>query len=207
MEKLVVGMLDVSVDSLPLSADSLARPGAQDPSLLDRARRGDVAAIAEIYDQHHGPLCAFARRLLGNDAAAEDLVHDVFVALPEILRRAEPNGSLRRFLMAVAANRAKHHFRSRSRYAKMADRLAREHVAEVENPEQQTSRRALAERLARALDVLSFEQRVAFVLCEIEGRGSRDAAAILGIPEGTVRTRLFSARRALRKCLSLEEMP
>jgi RNA polymerase sigma-70 factor (ECF subfamily) len=196
-----VGVLDASVDSLPMSGAT-----AQDPSLLERAQRGDVAAVAEIYDRHHGPLCAFARRLLGSDAAAEDLVHDVFLVLPEVLRRADPGGSLRRFLMAVAANRAKHHFRARSRFEKMADRLAHERVPDVENPEQQTSRRALAARLSRALDVLSFEQRVAFVLCEIEGRGSPEAAAILGIPESTVRTRLFGARRALRKHLTSEEL-
>lgn len=201
MERLAVGVLDASVNSLPMSGAM-----AQDPTLLERAQRGDVDAVAEIYDRHHGPLCAFARRLLGNDAAAEDLVHDVFLVLPEVLRRADPSGSLRRFLMAVAANRAKHHFRAKCRYEKMAGRLAHEHIADVENPEQQTSRRALAARLARALDVLSFEQRVAFVLCEIEDHGSRDAAAILGIPEGTVRTRLFSARRALRKHFSSEEM-
>ena len=192
-----MGVLEASVDALPMS-----EAAAQEPSLLARAQRGDGAAIAEIYDRHHAALCAFARRLLGNDAAAEDLVHDVFLVLPEILRRADPGGSVRRFLMGVAANRAKHHFRARSRYEKMANRLALERTPDVENPEQQTSRRALAERLARALDVLSFEQRVAFVLCEIEGRGSREAAAILGVPDATVRTRVFAARRVLRKHLS-----
>jgi RNA polymerase sigma-70 factor (ECF subfamily) len=194
-----VGVLDLSVDSLPLAGGA-----ARDPSLLERARRGDVDAMAEIYDQHHGPLCAFARRLIGNDAAAEDLVHDVFVALPKILGRTDPSGSLRSFLMAITANRAKHLFRARWRYERMAVRLAREHVGEVENPEQQASRHALARRLSRALDVLSFELRVAFVLCEIEGHSSRDAATILGIPEGTVRTRLFSARRRLRQHLASE---
>src|SRR5262249_42927124 len=125
-EKLAVTVLDLSVESLPLTG-----AGARDPSLLERARQGDVDALAAIYDGHHGPLCAFARRLLGNDAAAEDLVHDVFVALPKILRRADPGGALRPFLMAIAANRAKHHFRARTRYEKMTVRLAREHVAEV----------------------------------------------------------------------------
>ena len=192
-------MLDLSVESLSLSGAA-----AQDPSLLDRAQRGDADAIAEIYDRHHASLCAFARRLLGSDSAAEDLVHEVFVSLPKVLRRAQEGGCLRRFLMAVTANRAKHHFRARRRYESLTDRLAREHVADVENPEQHASRRALAERLARALDLLSFEQRVAFVLCEIEGHGSRDAATILGVPEGTVRTRLFSARRRLRKHLESE---
>lgn len=193
-------MLDLSVESLSLSGAA-----AQDPSLLERAQRGDADAVAEIYDRHHASLCAFARRLLGSDAAAEDLVHEVFVALPKVLRRAQEGGSLRRFLMAVTANRAKHHFRSRRRYDNMTGRLAREHVADVENPEQHATRRALAERLARAMDLLTFEQRVAFVLCEIEGHGSREASAVLGVPEGTVRTRLFSARRTLRKHLAGEE--
>ena len=50
-----------------------------------------------------------------------------------------------------------------------------------------------------ALDALPIEQRVAFVLCEVEDRTSREAAEIIGAPEGTVRTRLFHAKRKLRE--------
>jgi RNA polymerase sigma-70 factor (ECF subfamily) len=188
------------VDSLCLTG-----PGSEEPSILERAQRGEVQALAELYDRHHPTLCAFARRILGNDAAAEDLVHDVFIMLPKLLERVEPRGSLRSYLMGVAANRAKHHFRARTRYEKMTDRFAREPIAAVESPEQHACRRALALRLGKVLEALSLDQRVTFVICEVHGHSSSEAAEILGVPEATIRTRLCSARKKLRKELERED--
>jgi len=65
-------------------------------------------------------------------------------------------------------------------------------------PEQHALRVDLARELSRALDLLPLDQRVAFVLCEIEERTSKEAAHIVGAPEATVRTRLFHAKKKLR---------
>ena len=69
-------------------------------------------------------------------------------------------------------------------------------------PERQTERRQLAEALTGALDTLPVAQRVAFVLCDVEERTSSEVARIVGVPEATVRTRLFHARKKLRAELS-----
>ena len=90
--------------------------------------------------------------------------------------------------------------RRRSAFGK----LEREPNAEVQNPEQATERKQLAEALTRALDTLPLDQRVAFVLCEVEERSSVDAARITGVPEGTMRTRLFHAKKKLRSELEKE---
>ena len=58
--------------------------------------------------------------------------------------------------------------------------------------------------LTRALDDLPLDQRVAFVLCEVEERTSREVAEIVGVPEATVRTRLFHAKKKLRVLLQAE---
>lgn len=176
-------------------------------SLLARIKRGDPDAMGEIYDEHHGALCSFATRLLADDHAAEDLVQDVFVALPGLIEKLRPDASLRSFLLGIAANRAKHQLRSRSRGRRFAERLGFEPVARVEDPERLRERRGLAEALARALDELPVDQRVTFVLKEIEGYSCRDAAEILGIPEATVRTRVFHARQRLRSSLAAEGVP
>ena len=55
--------------------------------LVARLRRGDPQAVAQVYDAYHHQVRAFARRLVGNDASAEDLVHDVFVSLPGAIKR------------------------------------------------------------------------------------------------------------------------
>jgi len=68
-----------------------------------------------------------------------------------------------------------------------------------DGPEHQAQRRDLARELSRALDALPLDQRVAFVLCEIEERTSVEAGEIVGAPEETVRTRLFHAKKKLRE--------
>ena len=67
-----------------------------------------------------------------------------------------------------------------------------------------TPRRQLADRLALALDALAHDQRVAFVLCEVEERSAVEVAQILDVPEGTIRSRVFHARRRLRELLAEE---
>jgi RNA polymerase sigma-70 factor (ECF subfamily) len=177
----------------------------EEDGLLDRVRRGEVDAVAAAYDAHHLALCSFARRLLCDDHAAEDLVQDVFVLLPRVAHRLHAGKSLRAFLLGVAANRARHHLRNLACRKRFAARLSREPAPSVETPERANERRALAVRLERALEVLTIEHRVTFVLKEIEGCEAREVSEILGIPEATVRTRVFHARKRLREALGEAE--
>jgi RNA polymerase sigma-70 factor (ECF subfamily) len=131
-------------------------------------------------------------------------VHDVFCALPKALRGFRGDSSLRTFLMAVAVNHARHHVRGAVRRRAALERLGREPAASADSPEHDARRRELAELLTRALDALPIDQRVAFVLCEVEERTSREAALIAGVPEATIRTRLFHAKRKLRDALAME---
>jgi RNA polymerase sigma-70 factor (ECF subfamily) len=179
------------------SRDSTPRADA----FVERLRRGEVDAVAAAYDEHHAALCSFAKRLLGDDHAAEDLVQDVFIVLPDLVHRLTPDASLRSFLLGIAANRARHHARARSRRRKFAERLEREPLDPVPDPEALSARRLLATRLARALEALPLDQRTTFVLKEIEGYAAKEVADILSIPEPTVRTRLFHARQRLRALL------
>jgi RNA polymerase sigma-70 factor (ECF subfamily) len=173
-----------------------------DGALLTRLARAEAQAVAEAYDAHHSAVRAFARRLIGDASAAEDLVHEVFVALPRAMKKFRGQSSLRTFLVGIAVHRARHHVRAASRRRLALARLEREPHAAVLDPEQAARRRELSLALTRALDKLPLEQRVAFVLCEVEERSSRDAAEIASVPEGTLRTRLFHAKRKLREELA-----
>ncbi|HTQ05251.1 MAG TPA: RNA polymerase sigma factor [Polyangiaceae bacterium] len=185
----------------PVAPAGPVRGGGAPQEFVERLRRGEVEAVAAAYDEHHAALCSFAKRLLGDDAAAEDLVQDVFVVLPDVVHRFAPEAPLRSFLLGIAANRARHHVRARSRRRKFADRLELEPLEPVPDPEVLSERRRLADRLARALEALPLEQRTTFVLKEIEGYAAKEVADILSIPEATVRTRLFHARKRLRSFL------
>jgi RNA polymerase sigma-70 factor (ECF subfamily) len=196
--------------------DTLLRGGDEDttsPSdaaqlspenLTARLARGEASALASLYDEHHQAVRAFARRLLGDEAAAEDLVHEVFVTIPKAIRGYRGESSLRTFLISVAVNHARHHVRASARRRAMGERFAREPQQGGASPEQDTLRRELAAALQRALDQLPLDQRVTFVLSEVEERRSPEVSAILGVPEGTVRTRLFHAKRKLRELLEAE---
>jgi RNA polymerase sigma-70 factor (ECF subfamily) len=171
--------------------------------LLARLRAGDRAAVETVYVAHHAAIRGFARRLVGDAAAAEDIVHETFVALPRAMRRFRGDGSLRAFLIGVAANHSRRHVRSAMRRRRATERLAEREEVQPRAIDATAAliTRQMAHRLWAALDELPLDQRVVFVLCEAEQRTSVEVAAIVGAPEGTVRTRLFHAKRKLREML------
>ncbi len=172
-------------------------------SLIEGLVRGDESALREAYLAHRPALLRFARRLLGDAAAAHDLVHEVFVRLPRAVRRLRPGTTLEGFLIAVALNHARHHIRSAARRRRAQTRLAQEPPRSPGSaPDEELERRRLASALSGALDRLPIDQRIAFVLCAVEERTSADAAALAGTNESTMRARLFHARRKLREHLA-----
>jgi RNA polymerase sigma-70 factor (ECF subfamily) len=177
-----------------MRVSSFAGPIPED-SLLSRLRAGDSHALGEVYDQHHEAVRAFASRLVGDASIAEDLVHEVFVALPRVIKRYQGESSLRSFLTGVAINHARHHVRSAGRRRAMLARAGMEPHPESRSPESSAQAQAILVALNRALDTLPLDQRVAFVLCDVEERTSAEAAELTGAPEATMRTRLFHARK------------
>ena len=172
--------------------------------LGDRLRDGDLSAVGEAYDLHAAAVRRFARRLVGDADEAEDLVQQVFVTLPKAARRFDGRASLRTFLIAIAINHARHHVRAAARRRKAWERASLERPQTADSPERASQDGELARALSRALDTLPLDQRVAFVLCEVEERTSTEVALLVDAPEATVRTRLFHARRKLREALAKE---
>ncbi|HKQ71078.1 MAG TPA: RNA polymerase sigma factor [Polyangiaceae bacterium] len=185
--------------------DSFASRGNADtdPETLsiERLKCGNLEALGELYDRHHTAVRAFACRLLGDASAAEDMVHEVFLGVPKAIRNFKGDSTLRTFLIAIAVNMSRHHVRAATRRRAAVERMAREPVRASGDPEGSAMREQAAMALMRALDDLSHDHRVAFVLCEVEERSSSEVAAIVGVPEGTVRTRVFHAKKKLRESL------
>lgn len=177
---------------------------AADDDLVPRLRRGHPGALAEAYRDHHAALRAFARRLTGESALADDLVQEAFLALPRALVTYREEASLRTLLGAIVIRRARRHLRSAARHRLAMSRLASQPVARPPPPDDQAGRRELAAALRRGLDALPVAQQDAFLLCSVDGLSSREAAALAGSPEETLRTRLFHARRKLRAFLERE---
>jgi RNA polymerase sigma-70 factor (ECF subfamily) len=163
----------------------------------------DSAVVAELYDLHHDAVRTFARRLAGDVAAAEDLVHDVFLRVPAALRRHRGECAVRTLLLAITVNVARKHVRAAARRRAAMTRAGEQagDAGSAPTPEQDLARAQVAAELHRALDALPLAQRVAFVLMEIEERSCAEAARIAGAPETTMRTRLFHAKKRLRELL------
>ena len=193
-------------EAMPISVRSLdLGVGSSVPDLLERLRSAEPAALGEAYDAHHAAVRAFARRLVGDEASAEDLVHDVFVTLPKAVRRFRGDSSLRTFLISIAVNHSRHHLRAAARRRAAMERLGSEPVVQPgADPDGSARRHAIARALTHALDQLPLDQRVAFVLCEVEGHTSVEASKIVGKNENTIRTRVFHAKKKLRALLAEE---
>jgi RNA polymerase sigma-70 factor (ECF subfamily) len=181
-----------------------SEPNDREARLAARLAAGELDALGQVYDAHHQHVRAFAQRLLGDESAAEDLVQDTFVALPRLVGKFRGSASLRTFLISVAVNKARHHLRSAVRRRLAHERSLSDERSCVSTPEDLTEREETLAALLRAMDTLPVEQRVALVLCEVEERSSADAAQIVGVPEGTVRTRIFHGKRKLREALLRE---
>jgi RNA polymerase sigma-70 factor (ECF subfamily) len=175
---------------------------AEDAPSMARLGAGEEAAIRQVYLRHHDAVRAFAERLIGDRAAAEDLVHEVFVALPGAARRFRGEASLRHFLFSIAVNHARQHVRAAVRRRRAQQRLMLEPRPPSVSPGQAAENRQLAQALVAALDELPIDQRVAFVLCEVEDRPSAEAAQIADTTDVNMRARLFKARRTLRQLLA-----
>jgi RNA polymerase sigma-70 factor (ECF subfamily) len=182
---------------LTLRTLNLPKPRDGD-DLVVRLQDGDLSAVAQVYDQHHQVLRAFALRLLGDEGAAEDLVHEVFVRLPDLVGRFRGDSSLRSFLMGVVVNHVRHHARSSRRRQRQLERLKVLPQRESPAPDSQAEDLEFLQRLHQALSELPVDQQIAFILCHVEERTASEAAHLSGTSEATIRSRLFHACRKLR---------
>lgn len=167
-------------------------------SLVDRVARGETDALRDVYWRHHVAVRAFAGRLLGDSAAAEDLVHDVFVALPRAARGFRGDCSFEGFLVGIAANLARRHLRASKRRRAAFERLTREPAPAQRAPDLAAAEQELVLQLMRALDELPDKLRISFVLVQLEERDASEVGALLGVPASTVRARVAAARTRLQ---------
>ena len=164
--------------------------------LIDDVRTGDTAALAALYAAHAQPLFAVAWRLTGSRADAEDVLHDVFVGLPEALRRYVERGSFAAWLRTVTARTALMRMR--------ASRRRREVDVEQAGDRPVPTREDAAEARAdvqRAVAELPDSLRAVVVLKEMEGYTHAEIGALLGITPGASEVRLCRALRRLRERL------
>jgi RNA polymerase sigma-70 factor (ECF subfamily) len=170
-----------------------------DVQLVAAAARGDREALAELYDRHAGPMLALGVRILGDRGEAEEMLHDVFL---EAWKRAgdyDPSrGSVRAWLMLRMRSRTLDRVRSAARSRTVATDVERTEPAKVGDL-------ADAQRVHGALAELPEEQRRVVELGYFGGLSCSEMAESLGIPIGTVKSRLHAALKKLRAAFRVDE--
>ena len=168
---------------------------AVDPaSLAEQARAGSTRALGDLYGLYSPALFRLAYRLTGSSDDAEDVVHDVFVALPEALARYEERGRFDAWLRRLAARIALMKLRAGRRRASLQ-------LEPDEAREGQPERDRQVGELQAAVDALPIPLRSVLVLKEIEGYSHSETAELLGISVVTSRVRLMRAMSRLRRAL------
>lgn len=172
-----------------------------DGALAARARLGDADAFARLVERHRAGVRSLLHRLSGAPHL-DDLEQDVFVASWRGLRTYRGDAAFGTWLRRIAAHRAK---RFLARRRPEPEPLPEDGEGALRGgPHRDAARSERAAAVRRAVEALSPALRVAFVLRYVEGLSGAETAEILGRPEGTVRSLLFDARRALSKSLGEE---
>lgn len=202
------------------SADSLGAEGLPEAGLIDSCRAGDPAAFTRLVALHEGMVFNLASRLLGDTEEARDLSQDVFLQVYRTLDRFEGRSSFRTWVYRIVINQCynRHRWWRRRRKSSMRpldtltprDEVHLQPAQPVVGPFEQVERLEASRRVQAALDGLSFDHRSILVLREVEGLSCEEIASTLGLPIGTVKSRLARGREALRlrllPCLEAKEI-
>lgn len=168
-------------------------------TLVVRAREGDIDAFASLVDRYETKLLRFCLRTLGDRQDAEDVVQDTLVQAWKSLNALAEPAAFGTWIYRLASNKCTDHLRKR---------MAR--PSDVQDPddlsvhpdarasvEKSVEARTVLEHFSEVLATLSSEQRVTWVLHQMEGLSYAEVARTLGISEGSVRGRIHRARAAI----------
>jgi RNA polymerase sigma-70 factor, ECF subfamily len=182
-----------------------------DQALLDRIRAGDQGAFELLVRTHSLALLRFARAQLQDESDAEDVVHDVFVRLWGDRERMGGDRSVRAYLLAAVRNRVidklrRYKLERRWTQPMPSGEEGREGnpVAAIPDPVLESDPASLAEldaAIRLAVADLPERGRTAFLLCREEGLSYAEAAEVMGVSTGTVKTHMVRALAALRTAL------
>jgi RNA polymerase sigma-70 factor (ECF subfamily) len=171
----------------------------QGAELVARARRGDPSAFEEIVRQHQRRVYNLAYRMLRRHEDAEDVTQEAFLRAFEAMPRFRGEAALGTWICRIAVNLCLSWLRSKTRRAEVsADEMV---VADEQIEAVDAGRTELVRATRGAIARLAPKYRVAVVAHYLEGRSYEDAARVVGVPVKTFKTRLYRARKMLRRML------
>lgn len=174
-------------------------------AILKAAQRGERAAQAQLFARYRDRVARKVLRMIGNSAAVDDLVQDVFIRAFTALPRFRGDALLINWLYTITANQVRNWWDSQRRQQRREEIATRETPDEAEGPGAQVETREHLARLYAALGALPDLWREAFVARAIEGMSLLEASEALGRPVSTVSYHTRRAEQAL--CAALGIVP
>ena len=178
-----------------------------DKDLVQRWQKGDDVAFEELITRHERRVFRLLYRMMGNREDAEDLTQETFLSLHRYGHRFRAEARFSTFVYRVAANAALNRRRALGRGRARVEKLKHRQAAgddlpsSPRDPEDSTLGTELSGHVREALEQLSPSLRMPVILYDIEGLAYGEIAKVLGIAEGTVKSRIHRARQALREQL------
>jgi RNA polymerase sigma-70 factor (ECF subfamily) len=179
------------------------RPDDPDGPTADAAAAGDAAAFARLVESLHARVFRFILRQIPNPSDAEDLTQDTFLEVYRKLETFRGASKVSTWVMGIALNIARNH-RNRApqhKYRWTSDAVLESLPARETDPHRRAETGAFARAVQEGLDALPDDLREAVTLISLDGLSYDEAAAVTGVPVGTMKTRVFRARRQLRERL------
>jgi len=171
-----------------------------DSECMKRLANGDGNAVRELYQRHGRALLRFSSAMCRSRQAAEDMVHDTFVALMREPKSFDPaQGTVFGYLCGVLRHRVSRHFRQQRRWVALdtENDSSPALAAESSGPAEEIARSEMTIAFRRAMLELPLQHREVIALCDLEELPYATVAGILDCPIGTVRSRLHRARALL----------
>ena len=185
--------------ALALMAEDDPRAAAEDGArLVAQAQRGDRMAFGQLIETHYDFIYRVACKWCGRRNEAEDIAQDVCVKLASAIRQFDGRSAFTSWLYKVTLNVVRDHHRATTRHVRREDAYLAE-ASEESDPDQEDA--VMRTELWAAVRRLPEQQRESVLLVYGEELSHAEAAAIMGIREGTVSSHIHDAKKALRGLL------
>ncbi|MEA1902807.1 MAG: sigma-70 family RNA polymerase sigma factor [Actinomycetota bacterium] len=178
---------------------------AQDAELLARVVAGDHEAFNEIMRSHEDRVFSVCLRIMGNREHALDATQETFLTVFRKAEQFKGDSALGTWIYRIAVNTCYDLLRKQKR--RPSEPMPEHFEPADHSAEEEVEAAALRPEIRRALGSIPPEFRSAVVLADIEGMSLLDTAQILGVPVGTVKSRVFRGRRLLAKQLGNQHTP
>jgi len=173
-----------------------------DADLIAAARDGDRAAIEELLGKYEPSIYRFGLRMCGNEDAAREVLQETLLAAFRFLPGFRGDAALSTWLYQIARSFCIKERRGQRPTQSIDDKVGAELVDPAPAPDARVHAREIGEALSRAIAALPPEQREVLILRDVEGLSADEAAEVIGIEIGALKSRLHRARMALRTALS-----